>query len=127
MRSHLAGSPSPLRGGSGRGYEVDPEAGRPTGLDLLRQAVERLRAETSERPPGTVVDSELAELHWVIEAQRAQFTVQLRDFDRSGGYAASGALSAAGWLRMECRLSPATASEQVRVARALPELSETAE
>src|ERR1700738_4435049 len=124
-------SPSPLWGGSGRGSQTSPSPedmpGSATGLGLLRQAVEVLRRETHERPPGTVVGDELAQLHWLIECQRAIFATQLRDFDRSGGYAPSGALSAAGWLRAECRLAPSAAAEQVRVAKALPQLPETAE
>src|SRR5216684_1810267 len=94
-------SPSPLRRGSGRGSQPSPAAQEVTALDLLRHAVDRLRRETQERPPGTVIGEELSELHWLIEALRAQFSTQLRDFDRSGG----GALSAAGWLRAECRLA----------------------
>jgi hypothetical protein len=96
------------------------------GLDLLRQAVEKLRSETSERPPGSLAGAELVELHRLLESLRSVFSSQLRDLERSGAYAAQGALSAAAWLRSECRLSPNAAAEQVRVARSLPQLPETA-
>lgn len=108
----------PLRGGPGRGSL--------RGLDQLRHAIEDLRREDEDRPPGTVSADELADLNREIERLRAVFSTRLRDFDRSGGWAAEGALSATGWLRAECRLSPSAAAEQVRVARALPELPETA-
>jgi Domain of unknown function (DUF222)/HNH endonuclease len=98
-----------------------------TGLDLLRQAAEKLHRETAERPAGSVAGAELVELHRLSESLRAVFSGQLRDFERSGAYAAQGgALSAAAWLRHECHLSPNAAAEQVRVARTLPELPETA-
>jgi hypothetical protein len=96
------------------------------GLDLLRQAVEKLRSETSERPPGSLAGAELVELHRLMESLRSVFSTQLRDLERSGAYAAQGALSAAAWLRSECRLSPNAAAEQVQVARSLPQLPETA-
>jgi hypothetical protein len=95
-------------------------------LDLLQQTAEKLHQETAQRPPGSVAGAELVQLHRLIESLRAVFSAQLFDLDRSGAYAAQGALSAAAWLRHECRLAPNAAAEQVRVARTLPELPETA-
>ena len=67
-----------------------------TEADLLRQAVESLRRETEERPPGTVDGDELRELHWLIEAQRSIFSTQLRDFGR--------VLREQWWLVLLCTL-----------------------
>ena len=84
-----------------RSTAARPGDARPTGLDLLRTAVETLRAETDSRPPGTELDSAPAELHRLIETQRSIVSTQLRDFDRFAGHTGSGALSAAGWRRSE--------------------------
>src|SRR5919109_2721118 len=96
-----------------------------SGLDRLRSAVEALQAETARRPSGTVAGSELVELHSLVERLRSVFTAQVRDLDGSGAYAGDGALTAVAWLRHLCRLTPNAASEEVRVARMLPELPET--
>ncbi|MDQ6743045.1 MAG: 13E12 repeat family protein, partial [Candidatus Dormibacteraeota bacterium] len=116
-----------MREGQGGGFQTQPggcradRAGPPP--SSRRKATQRNPAT----PPRHRRRDELAQLHWLIETQRSIFSTQLRDFDRSAGYAPSGALSAAAWLRWECRLAPSAAAEQVRVARALPQLPETAQ
>jgi hypothetical protein len=69
-----------------RSTSASPADERPTGLDQLRTAVETLRAETDSSPSGTVLDSELAELHRLIESLRSVFSTQLGDFDDAAGW-----------------------------------------
>jgi hypothetical protein len=102
-------------------------SGRPSGLELLGKAIERLRSEEASGLPDAVSGEELAELRRNMDSLHARFTRRLRKFDRSGAYSEAGALSAAGWLRSRCRLTPNQAAEEVRVARELPELAETSE
>src|SRR5262245_31846259 len=95
-------------------------------LDHLTGTLAELQAEDVSRLPGPALAQDLVELHRLRNLLDAQITRRVGQFDRSCGYAASGALSAAAWLRWACRLSPAAASEQVRLARQLPELPGTA-
>ena len=69
-----------------RSTSASPADERPTGLDQRRTAVETLRAETDSSPSGTVLDSELAELHRLIESLRSVFSTQLVDFDDAAGW-----------------------------------------
>jgi hypothetical protein len=72
-------------------------------LDLLLQAVQKLRTETNDRLPGTVVGDELAQLHWLIEALQAEFLAKVRDRDRCGPYAPSHIVRSGrgGWIAGE--------------------------
>lgn len=49
----------------------------------------------------------------------------VRRFDKSGEYAADGALGIVAWLRWKCKLSGGTAAERVTIGRQLEELPET--
>jgi hypothetical protein len=60
-----------------------------------------------------------------IEALQAAFSDGLRRFDKSGEYAAEGALNVVGWLRSKLRFAGNAAAEQVAVARQLEHLPET--
>ena len=55
----------------------------------------------------------------------AVFAENLPRFDRSGEYAADGALGIVAWLRWKCRLSGAAASERVTIGRQLEKLPQT--
>ena len=89
-------------------------------------------------PASPVADSPAAELPWVplerLEAQicelaghlaaaTCRFLVLLADFDARRGWASWEMNSCAQWLSWKCQMSPGTAREHVRVARALRDLS----
>src|SRR3989454_10543530 len=53
------------------------------------------------------------------------FAEGLRRFDRSGEYAADGAIDLVAWLRSRCKLSGGAAAERVGIARQLAHLPQT--
>src|SRR3984893_4719296 len=55
----------------------------------------------------------------------AEASRRLRRFDKDQGYAPSGALTAQAWLRWQCNLTAATASEHVQVSRQMEGLPQT--
>jgi hypothetical protein len=55
----------------------------------------------------------------------AENSRRLSRFDKDQGYASSMAVSAQAWLRWQCNLTAATASEQVQVARQMDSLPQT--
>ncbi|HEV2012727.1 MAG TPA: DUF222 domain-containing protein [Candidatus Dormibacteraeota bacterium] len=60
-----------------------------------------------------------------IDPLEAVFADGVRRFDRSGEYAAEGALSIVNWLRWKCKLSGGAAAERVGIARQLDQLPKT--
>ncbi|HAP91003.1 MAG TPA: hypothetical protein DCR15_15340, partial [Arthrobacter bacterium] len=60
-----------------------------------------------------------------IDSLEAVFAEGLRRFDKSGEYAADGALSIVPWLRWKCNLSGGAATERVAISRQLEHLPET--
>ncbi|HEV3095640.1 MAG TPA: hypothetical protein VG104_10270, partial [Candidatus Dormibacteraeota bacterium] len=57
-----------------------------------------------------------------IDPLEAVFTTGLRRFDKSGEYAADGALGIVAWLKWKCKLSGGAAAERVEVGRQLEHL-----
>jgi hypothetical protein len=55
----------------------------------------------------------------------AESSRRLRRFDKGQGYASSMAVSAQAWLRWQCNLTSATASEQVQISRQMDSLPQT--
>src|SRR6267143_1828922 len=60
-----------------------------------------------------------------IDPLEAVFAGGVRRFDKSGEYAADGALSLIAWLKWKCKLSGAAAAERVSIARQLDQLPKT--
>src|ERR1700737_309082 len=60
-----------------------------------------------------------------IDPLEAVFAVGLSRFDRSGEYAADGALSVVAWLKWKCKLSGGAAAERVEIAHQLEKLPKT--
>src|SRR5438270_9328493 len=60
-----------------------------------------------------------------IDPLEAAFAGGVRRFDKSGEYAADGALSVIAWLKWKCKLSGAAAAERVGIARQLDQLPKT--
>src|SRR2546427_11992234 len=55
----------------------------------------------------------------------AVFAEGLRRFDKSGEYAADGAIDVVAWLRSRCKLSGGAAAERLGIARQLAHLPQT--
>src|ERR1700693_6622000 len=60
-----------------------------------------------------------------IDPLEAVFASGVRRFDKSGEYAADGALSLIAWLKWKCKLSGGAAAERVEIARQLEKLPKT--
>jgi hypothetical protein len=91
-------------------------------LDL---ALARLRDEALEAVPASSIGDDLVVLKRHINACEAEFTRRLIRFDTGQGYTATCSVSAAAWLRSECRLSGSAASDRVEVSRRLASLPDT--
>ena len=68
---------------------------------------------------------ELAVLSAQLASALCRWLELLAEFDRRGGWTASGARSCAQWVSWRCALSPGAAREHLRVARALGRLPRT--
>jgi uncharacterized protein DUF222 len=71
---------------------------------------------------GSALGEGLIQLRESADRIEAAFADGVRRFDKSGEYAADGALSMVAWLRWKCRLSGGAAAERVSIARQLDKL-----
>src|SRR2546422_938954 len=62
-----------------------------------------------------------------VDPLEAAFATGARRFDRSGEYAADGALSVIAWLKWKCKLSGGAAAERVEIGKQLERLPKTEE
>ena len=62
-----------------------------------------------------------------IDPLESVFATGLRRFDKSGEFAADGAVGLVGWLRWKCRLTAGAAIERVTIARQVDQLPKTEE
>src|SRR5207253_8864072 len=60
-----------------------------------------------------------------IDPLEAAFAGGVRRFDKSGEYAADGALSVIAWLKWKCKLSGSAAAERVEIGKQLERLPKT--
>ncbi|MDQ6637010.1 MAG: hypothetical protein M3Y62_04395 [Candidatus Dormibacteraeota bacterium] len=56
----------------------------------------------------------------------AQFTAELRVFDKQQGWVVSGHQGLHGWLRRNCQFSSGAGADRIRLGRQLEELHQTA-
>ncbi|MBC6456543.1 HNH endonuclease [Actinomadura sp. HBU206391] len=73
------------------------------------------------------LETEICELAGHLAAATCRYLLLLAEFDRRDGWGGWGIRSCAQWLSWKCGISPATAREQVRVARSLAVLPVTTE
>ncbi len=97
-----------------------------TPVSRLKEAVDGLPAWIRKIDDSALGEG-LIDVRETIDRLEAVFADGLRRFDRSGEYAADGALNVVAWLRWKCRLSGGAAAERVDVARRLAELPQTQE
>ncbi|MDT3443048.1 MULTISPECIES: DUF222 domain-containing protein [unclassified Pseudofrankia] len=109
-----AGDPAPPRAADGGGAE----AGAPG-------------SAAGGRPvdPARLSDVDLAtaviEGRATVDATTARWVLLVGEFDRRSLWLADGAVSAAAWLRRECRINAPTSTHLLTVARALRDLPAT--
>ena len=90
------------------------------------RAVVRLWTEWARKADGTELGEGLIAIREAgIDSLESVFAEGLRRFDRSGAYAAEGALNMVAWLRSRCKLSGGAAAERVTVSRQLENLPAT--
>ena len=77
------------------------------------------------RLPLELIEREIEQLASRINAGSARWLELVGEFDRRTGWANSGCRSTCEWVAWRCGLSPRSAREQVRVARALRALPQT--
>src|ERR1700694_2310801 len=90
----------------------------------LDRVLDLLAFEDLHVLPAESVGDDLKGLTRIGNRLAAESSRRLRRFDQGQGYARSMALSAQAWLRWQCNLTAATASEQVQVARQLDSLAQ---
>jgi hypothetical protein len=76
----------------------------------------------ADQVPLERLEAEICELAGHLTAATCRFLLMVGDFDARRGWESWGLPSCAAWLSWKCQLSPGTAREQVRVARALRSL-----
>src|ERR1700674_3852188 len=104
------------------------ERGRWTSQQLvveLDRIVDLLGEEDLHSLPSESLGDDLKGLTRIGNRIDAEASRRLHRFDKDQGYAASGALTAQAWLRWQCNLTAATASERVQVSRQLDSLPKT--
>ena len=79
-------------------------------------------SETLDQRGAHSLADEISELAAHISAATCRWLELIARFDRGEGHLQYGFATCAEWLAWACSVSPATAREQVRVARALDEL-----
>jgi hypothetical protein len=94
-------------------------------FELLRTAV-RAVAESAQHADGRELGETLVGIREIgIDPLEAVFAAGVRRFDRSGEFAADGALSTTAWLKWKCNLSGGAASERVEIGKQLEQLPRT--
>src|SRR3989454_9822548 len=82
-------------------------------------------AAEMRRVDGARLGQGLIETRALKDRVEAVFAEGLRRFDKSGEYAADGAIDLVAWLRSKCKLSGGAAAERLGIARQLEHLPRT--
>ncbi|HEX7158277.1 MAG TPA: DUF222 domain-containing protein, partial [Edaphobacter sp.] len=91
----------------------------------IDRLLDLLGAEDLNALPSGSLGDDLKGLARVGSRIDAESSRRLHHFDKNQGYAPSGALTAQAWLRWQCNLTAATASEHVQVSRQMASLPQT--
>src|SRR5256885_181337 len=98
-----------------------------TAAQHLQTAVSRIAACVLEAD-GPELGELLIQIREVgVDPLEAAFATGVHRFDRSGEYAADGALSVVAWLKWKCKLSGGAAAERVEIGKQLERLPKTGE
>jgi hypothetical protein len=91
----------------------------------IHRLLDLLGAEDLCALPSSSLGDDLKALSRMGSRIDAESSRRLHHFDKNQGYAPSGALTAQAWLRWQCNLTSATASEHVQVSRQMTSLPQT--
>jgi ATP phosphoribosyltransferase regulatory subunit HisZ len=91
-------------------------------LVTMAEVIDGLQSEDLRFQAGSGLGARLKSLHRSINRLQAEAARTMEVFDRTNAYEVDGSFSAASWLRHRCNVSYNTASNQVQLARRLPEL-----
>ncbi len=92
------------------------------GIGLIPDVPAADTAPVAAAVPLERLEAQICELAGHLAAATCRFLVLLGDFDARRGWADWDMASCAVWLSWKCQMSPGTAREHVRVARALRDL-----
>src|SRR5207253_704934 len=91
----------------------------------LQAAVKRVLACAQEAEGAELGELLIQIRETGIDPLEAAFATGVRRFDKSGEYAADGALSVTAWLKWKCKLSGSAAAERVEIGKQLERLPKT--
>src|SRR5438445_11470343 len=91
----------------------------------LQVAVKRVLACAQEAEGAELGELLIQIRETGIDPLEAAFATGVRRFDKSGEYAADGALSVTAWLKWKCKLSGSAAAERVEIGKQLERLPKT--
>src|SRR2546426_24942 len=90
------------------------------------QAAVKLVLSCAQQAEGAELGELLIQIREIgIDPLEAAFATGVRRFDKSGEYAADGALSVTAWLKWKCKLSGSAAAERVEIGRQPERLPKT--
>src|SRR3989441_10631401 len=95
--------------------------------EQLQAAVKRVSAYAQKAEGAELGELLILIREAGIDPLEAAFATGVRRFDRSGEYAADGALSVIAWLKWKCKLSGGAAAERVEIGKQLERLPKTEE
>src|SRR5256886_2275496 len=96
-------------------------------LALLRTGVQAVSAFVGQAEGEALSEALIQIRESGIDPLEAIFAGGVRRFDKSGEYAADGALSVIAWLKWKCKLSGGAAAERVEIGKQLERLPKTEE
>src|SRR5713101_3341530 len=96
-----------------------------TALAKLRDGVQAMAAWIHQAEGEDLGEGLIQIRESGIDPLEAVFASGVRRFDRSGEFAADGAVSVIAWLKWKCKLSGGAAAERVEIARQLEKLPQT--
>ena len=95
--------------------------------EQLQAAVKRVSVYAQEAEGAELGELLILIREVGIDPLEAAFATGVRRFDKSGEYAADGALSVTAWLKWKCKLSGGAAAERVEIGKQLERLPKTEE
>jgi len=93
--------------------------------EQLAAAVKRVLASAQEAEGAELGELLVLIREAGIDPLEAAFATGVRRFDKSGEYAADGALNVIAWLKWKCKLSGGAAAERVEIGKQLERLPKT--
>src|SRR5438132_9727508 len=94
-------------------------------LETMRSGVRAFAAWVEQAEDESLGEGLIQIRESGIDPLEAVFASGVRRFDKSGEYAADGAVSVIAWLKWKCKLSGGAAAERVEIAHQLVQLPRT--